>query len=338
VSRIKFPESEIKSALSPCKPNGSGSHLLGKCPFCHKEDHFYVQRKTDKIDKKGKNATGNFNCKKCGEGGKLKKLLWQLDLKHLITTAVSGNIFEKLGRIEKRKKENFDDTYRKENPPFGYKRVKSHWYMEHRGIVKEQYDVYNIGTCKIMTEFRDYIFFVIRDEGENVAWVARHTKDRSWLDEENAKRKARGETKVLRYRNSTNDLSKLLFGLDEVTEETVTVIAVEGAFSKVAVDKKLKLYKNPKVKCVCTFGKSFSPTQLRRLLAKGVKRIVIMYDGDALKDIKKYLGDYSEKVEIYGTRLPHDKDPDDVSAKVLIQAIKNKKTPLNYKMTELGKI
>ena len=63
-----------------------------------------------------------------------------------------------------------------------------------------------------------------------------------------------------------------------------------------------------------------------------------MYDGDALGDIKKYLEDYSSKIDLYGTRLPDDKDPDDVSLKVLLEAIRNKKRPLDYKMTELGRL
>mgnify|MGYP003669913357 FL=1 len=338
-AKIKFPESDVKSGLMPCKPNGSGSHLLGKCPWCSKQDHFYVQRSTDKVDKKGNNATGNFTCKKCGEGGRIKKLLWKLGLQHLITTKSSGNIFEKLGKIEKRlKKKDFDDSFSSAEPPYGYKRVKHHWYLEQRGITKEQYEIYNVGTTKIMSKWKDYIFFIVRDEGKDVAWVARHTADRDWINEENAKRTEQGKRKLLRYENSTNDLSKLLLGYDEITENTVTVIAVEGAFSKVAVDKKLKLYNNEKIKCVCTFGKSLSPIQFRKIKGKGVQKLIIMYDGDALGDIKKYLEDYSSKIDLYGTRLPDDKDPDDVSLKVLLEAIRNKKRPLDYKMTELGRL
>ena len=341
---IVFHESDIKANIMPCINNGSGTHLIGKCPWCSKDGHFYVQKKTSKKDNHGNNATGSFGCKKCGENGRYKKLLFKLKLGHLISSnSVSGNIFEKLTKIQK-KTSNSDLIYDKVEEitlPLGYKReLLSNNYFEKRGIDPEQYNQYNIGTCSILHKWKKYVFFIVEEEKRPVAWVARCIESREWIDEENKKRRSQGLSKILRYENSRNDLSKILLGFDEVVQNiTKTVILVEGAFSKVAVDRKLKLYKNEKVKCLCTFGKTLSKIQYDKIIKKNVENIIIMYDGDALSDIKKYLSMYeSKKVNIYGARLPNNKDPDDVSTEVLISSIKNRKKSLGFNLKFLKKI
>jgi len=70
---------------------------------------------------------------------------------------------------------------------------------------------------------------------------------------------------------------------------------------------------------------------------KGIKNLIILYDPDALDDIKKYLWGYENMFNIFGARL-NGGDPDDVSQKELIRAIKDRRKPLNFKNSFLNKL
>lgn len=72
-----------------------------------------------------------------------------------------------------------------------------------------------------------------------------------------------------------------------IEDETEIVIIVEGVFDVIALTRKLNLYQNHSVAVVATFGKKISDTQIYKLQSKGVKTIVIGYDGDAAEAIKK---------------------------------------------------
>lgn len=94
----------------------------------------------------------------------------------------------------------------------------------------------------------------------------------------------------MRYRNSTeNDFVKLLYNYDAVIEdETDTVIIVEGVFDAIALTRKLNLYDNSQIVVVATFGKKISDVQIYKLQSKGVKTVVVGYDGDAVESIKRH--------------------------------------------------
>lgn len=87
-----------------------------------------------------------------------------------------------------------------------------------------------------------------------------------------------------RYKNSTeNEFMKLLYNYDTIIEgETDTVILVEGVFDVIALTRKLELYDNQRVAVVATFGKKISTTQIYKIQQKGVKTVVLAYDGDAV--------------------------------------------------------
>jgi hypothetical protein len=334
----RFPEDELRDLLAPSTISGPGKHIIGKCPFCGSEDHFYVQRKTDKIHPRlGKNVTGMYNCKKCSQSGMFGSLLKKLGRLDLFGGKKTVDIFGKLEPLvsEKLEVNLFTEKIR---PPIGYKRVYDHWYFRNRGFVKEQYEIYNVGVNAIYSKYRDYVFFVIEEDGVPKGWVARCTWDKERIKEQNANAKEKGEMKVLRYMNSENDFSYLLMGYDEVIPNvTKTVILVEGPFSKTATDKKLRLWERDGIKCLATFGKSLSPEQIEKLKSKGVEKIIILYDPDALDEIKKYLWRFDGCFNITGARLVNG-DPDDVTTKELVEAIKNRRSPLLFNNDFLNKI
>ena len=69
--------------------------------------------------------------------------------------------------------------------------------------------------------------------------------------------------RYLRYQNSVDtDFGKMVYGIDECTENTHTLIGVEGITDKFNVDRLLGLYKQEEIKCGAFFGKKISPEQM----------------------------------------------------------------------------
>ena len=70
-------------------------------------------------------------------------------------------------------------------------------------------------------------------------------------------------------------------------DETDTVILAEGIFDVIALTRRLELYDNSHVAAVATFGKKISDVQIYKLQSKGVRTVVIGYDGDAVESVKR---------------------------------------------------
>ena len=123
----------------------------------------------------------------------------------------------------------------------------------------------------------------------NITYAARHTWPKEDIDAHNRKTRHSGGYKILRYRNSTeNDFSRLLYNYDAVRmDETDTVILAEGIFDVIALTRRLELYDNSHVAAVATFGKKISDVQIYKLQSKGVRTVVIGYDGDAVESVKR---------------------------------------------------
>lgn len=143
----------------------------------------------------------------------------------------------------------------------------------------------------------------------------------------------------MRYRNSTeNDFVKLLYNYDAVIEdETDTVIIVEGVFDAIALTRKLNLYDNSQIAVVATFGKKISDVQIYKLQSKGVKTVVVGYDGDAVESIKKtslQLNDYFD-VYIADIENPSD-DFDSMDFWDIFDTFSFRlKTPIEYKLNKI---
>ena len=68
----KINDTDLRDLLINPKLNRRGQYICD-CPFCGKEQHFYISKETQA-----------FDCKKCGEYGSIYKLLKQLDKTYLL--------------------------------------------------------------------------------------------------------------------------------------------------------------------------------------------------------------------------------------------------------------
>jgi DNA primase len=271
------------------KRDGSGRNLIARCPVCGKEGKFGVY-----VGKEGERRKPFMaHCFSCGVSTKsLNRLLSLINREDLRPAPVSNpeaqlnvNLLFPLETDME-----IDDSLSVIPLPQHYRRCFSHEYLKKRGFTFDDYGYFPIGTTAGQNpRYRDYVIFPVIDEGDTVGYVARHTLSKEEIDRHNRKAKIEGGYKILRFRNSTeNDFVKLLYNYDAVKEnETQTVIIVEGIFDVIALTRKMDLYDNRQTAVVATFGKKISLVQIYKLQSKGVKTVIVAYDGDAVEAIKK---------------------------------------------------
>lgn len=312
-------DSDLRDLLINPKLNRRGQYICD-CIFCGKEGHMYVNKETQM-----------FDCKKCGEYGNIYKLLKQLDKIYLLggSTIEVRESIQSLREVINEELESDVEELKKipvVSMPAGWKvSSKSTKYLLERGITPEDCIRYNIGSTNLFRKYENYVLIPIYDDGKIRGFVGRY-----------------GAKKVpenkLRYNNSLGtEFSQLLFGYDEINEKTKTVILVEGIFDKIAVDKFLKLHEIDEIKCVCTFGKKISEEQSKKLRIKGVTNIVLLYDFDAIKDIKKYgleLENYFITSIVYTTK----KDIDECNEEEAMKVFSNLQKPREFNDNVIGKL
>ena len=194
-----------------------------------------------------------------------------------------------------------------------------------RGITPDDCKRYNIGATDLYRKYQKYVLIPIYDGG----------KIRGFLGRYGAKKVPKDR---LRYNNSVGtEFSELLFGYDEITENTTTVILVEGIFDKIAVDKVLHLWDSEDIKCVCTFGKKISPEQSKKLMLKGVTNVILLYDFDAIKDIKKY-GLELENNFVTSITYTTKKDIDECTEQEALEVFTHLQKPREFNEDVIGKL
>jgi len=310
---------DLRDLLINPKLNRRGQYICD-CPFCGKEQHFYISKETQL-----------FDCKKCGSHGSIYKLLKQLDKTYLLGGATIENrdtIQSLRGMLEEELKN--DEVTLKELPlvsmPAGWKvSLASTKYLKNRGITPDNCKRYNIGHTNLFRKYENYVLIPIYDNGKIKGFVGRYGAKKVPTDQ-------------LRYKNSPGtEFSELLFGYDEITENTLTVVLVEGIFDKIAVDKTLRLWDTEEIKCVCTFGKKISSEQSKKLRLKGVTNVILLYDFDAIKDIKRYgleLENYFMTSIVYTTK----KDIDECSKEEALEVFTNLQKPRDFNTDVIGKL
>ena len=313
-------DDDLKDLLINPKPTRSGQYIAD-CPLCGKSQHFYISRKTQMWD-----------CKKCHSYGSIYKLLRLLDKTYLL----AGSTVENKERIESIREMtqdlvSNDDIELSDLPvkkmPVGWKvSAKSTKYLLSRGITPEDCKRYNIGATDMFRKYENYVLIPIYDGGEIRGFLGRY-----------------GARKVpdnkLRYNNSIGtEFAELLFGYDEITERTSTVILVEGRYDKNADDKVHHLWDDDEVKCVCTFGKKISDKQIKKLMLKGVTNVILLYDFDAIKEIKKY-GLELEKYFVTSITYTSDKkDIDECSEDEALEVFTHLMKPRDFNEGVIGKL
>jgi len=312
-------DEDLRDILINTKLNRRGQYICD-CPLCGKSQHFYISKTTQLWD-----------CKKCGSYGSIYKLLSLLNKTYLLggATVEIRETIQSLRSIVAESIEE-DEVTLKDLPvikmPVGWKvSVASTKYLLGRGITPADCKRYNIGATDLFRKYQNYVLIPIYDGGKIRGFVGRYGAKKVPSDR-------------LRYNNSVGtEFSELMFGYDEITENTTTVILVEGIFDKIAVDKVLCLWDSEEIKCVCTFGKKISPEQRKKLMLKGVTNVILLYDFDAIKDIKKYgleLENNFVTSIVYTTK----KDIDECTEQEALEVFTHLQKPREFNADVIGKL
>ena len=314
----KISETDLRDILVNPHINRRTREICCDCAFCGKEQHMYVSLDTQLWD-----------CKRCGEHGSIVKLLRHLDKLYLLGGAtIDDNDEIKSIRDSVQSVEQMDDKELKDvRMPVGWRVLeKSCDYLLGRGIDGRLCKRYNIGSTKLVERYKNYILIPIYDEGRIRGFIGRYAN------------KVVPDDK-LRYSNSLRtQFARLLFGYDEiVVGRTATVILVEGVFDKMACDRYLDLWNNEDVKCVCTFGKKISDAQILKLENKKVQKIILLYDFDAVKEMKRYSIELEKHFETYIT-FTVKKDIDECTKQEALAVFSNLYKPSEFRNSVIGKL
>ena len=306
---------ELKNLLENAKLNSKKDHFIANCPICGDDrGHFYIH-----IGYNSKGILHGWDCKKCGENGDIYSFLKQVDRLDLyefgesIGEKIDFSLNEGLSVEESLIIEEADLKLPNILLPKNFKRINFSSYLKTRGFIEQDYKKYVIGTS---TQYNliDYVVFCIFEDKQLKAWVARCTKDKDYIKKH----------KLLRYINSEGMRSScLMFGFEEITENTKTVICVEGIMDKNSVDHSLNLNDSEAVKCVATFGKKISDIQIYKLKQRGVKNIILVYDIDAIKEMKKYGWKLEKHFDNVRVNFTFNKDLNDSAEEEVIQVFEN---------------
>lgn len=305
-----------------------------ECPYCNTPEHLSIIF--------GENIS-SFLCVKCSTRGSLFTLLSKIKRLDLILSHKSYDKEVKLERKLNLAKLNIDYSNYKVSsisPPIGFKRIYSDSYLEGRGFTNEQFNLFKVGITKIDPKLRkDYIVFLIEEEGETIAYLSRSKKSKEEINFINKNLKAQGiKNKYLRWINSSSDFEKILFGYNELTPNTKTVILVEGPTSKFNVDRKLALYQQEEFKCCSTFGKKVTGYQIKRLSDKGIENVILLHDPDAINETKHYSLELNKYFNTLVGWIPFmEMDPGDLDENQLNEVLQKLETPLDFNKNKLLK-
>ncbi|MBR6130863.1 MAG: toprim domain-containing protein [Bacteroidales bacterium] len=287
------------------KPDGGRKNLIVPvCPYCgHTGGKFgiYIGQET------AKKKLFMAHCFSCGHTttdiNRLLEDIGRSDLK-LEDTASFGKL--EIPQFANLEEDEIDDELNVVEMPEGWKRCYKNAYLRKRGFTFDDYDYFPVGTTRGLNfKFDNYVVFPIIDSGEIVGYISRHTWSKEKIDEYNRAARLQGKYEIRRYNNSgskdgENDFVKLLYNYDSVIEdETDTVILCEGVFDVIAITRKLNLYDNHRIAAVATFGKKISEAQIYKLQSKGVRTVVIGYDGDAVSAINTAAKTLNEYFDVY---------------------------------------
>lgn len=335
----EFLIAEITRELGAAK-DGGGKNLIARCPFCGKPGKFGVYIGPPTVRKKPFMS----HCFSCGRSTLTpEQLVEQIGRPDLILTPTAeldapldATLLFPLDTPQEEIDDRLDIV---PLPPF-YRRCFAHPYLNGRGFTMDDFEYFPAGTTHgLNRRWDDYVLFPILDEGDTVGYVARHTWAKAKIDAHNRRAKRSGDYKILRYRNSVeNDFVKLLYNYDAVIEdETDTVVLVEGIFDVVALVRKLELYDNTRAAVVATFGKKISRTQVFKLQNKGVRTVVIGYDGDAVEAIKKTAAELSQWFDVLVADIPDPtKDWEDLNPEEIYRIFSDRLyTPSEYRLRKV---
>ncbi len=318
--------------------DGTRKNLICDCPYCGKSKKFGIYIGTP-TERKPVFASHCFSCGKSHRD--INRLLLEIgrgDLVIASTIELNAPLENLLFPLNK-EDEIEDDLVVVELPDF-YKRMFQHPYLKGRGFTFDDFEYFPVGVTRGLNwKYDNYVIFPVIDSGDTVGYVARHLWSKGMIDDHNRKAKRRGEYTIRRFNNSfENNFSKLLYNYDAVKDrETHTVIIVEGIFDVVALTRKLDLYDRVDIAVVATFGKKVSHIQIYKLQTKGVRTVIIAFDGDAVDAIKHIATELSQyfKVLIADISDPS-MDWDDLDVEEISEIFTNRlKSVISYKLSRI---
>jgi len=244
------------------------------CPSCGKSDKFGVLF----VDN-----SGVTRCFYCSQSIPLWKILKDIGRSDLLDWE-----FEYTGKISLAplKKVNDKEEEKAVDLPIGFVRTTNSPYLWNRGFTPEQFEQFKVGAAPLDPRTEDKVVFLIYQQGKLAGWMARSEHSKEWHHENLRRHKQFNDPLVLRYRNSNNDFAKMLGGIDEVTENTSTLILVEGLFDKANLDRLMGLNDAEDIKCCYTFGSDLSVEQVA-LIPKTVDQVILMYDKGTIHSMRE---------------------------------------------------
>lgn len=254
------------------------------CPSCAQNDEFSIKFTDDGgvmhcLHSKSCNnySTSLYNYLK--GIGKLDLIIYEKTIKldEFPDFSESNEVIEEISELPLRR------------PPIGFRRVEFDEYLNGRNFDEKHYKLFQVGQTRLDPSLKGHLIFQFFNEnGECTAWMSRSKRDKGWHNENLRKFKLGLCDLKLRYKNSPNtDFGRLLGGYNEITENTDTLIIVEGLFDKVNVDRELGLLYQEDVKCLFTFGDKISIDQVNLINKfENIKDIFIMYDENTINESK----------------------------------------------------
>jgi len=282
-------EIDLKELLAPLHPVKKGKNFTANCPVCGQREFGVSIYEND-------HPFGCFRKKACGVVGTIFKLARLIGKAHELSAGQYQQISTSYVNHLQEVYEPFDLSIETIHLPLGFKLAPTHPYFKQRGLKDVEY--YQPGISLIEPKLsRGYVILPIFRDRQLKATVGRLTL---------------GNLPFNKYENTKTDFTKLLYGYDDLTLNTSTIILVEGPFDKLRVDQELELLKQDEVKCLCTFGAKLSKEQLVLLCEwPTIKQVYLLFDGDVIPIIKQK----SQVLSLYFKTkvcLCKEKDPGDM--------------------------
>jgi DNA primase len=291
----------LESILSKGSHNQQSNEITFFCPFCkHRKQKLNVNLISEK-----------WHCWVCGVGGhKILSLFKRLNVEKRFFNILSKITGTSLSSI------STDKSYEMVSLPQGFKPLADSninnpelrnalSYLKRRGLSGKDILKYNIGFCQ-SGKYGGMIIIPSYDEDG----ILNFFTGRSYYD--------------VKFKHLNPTVSKDIVGFELFINWDQPITIVEGAFDAIAIKRN----------SIPLFGKLILDKLKIKILEKGVKRINIALDNDAMKNALQ-MAEYftSNGIEVYFAELP-DKDPSELGFKPITNIIKNVKKLTPQKLLE----
>lgn len=310
---ITLSEQKIRDLIRVKKKNPHRKVLYGVCPQCG-HDEFGISLKEG-------NPFGCFRKSKCGFTGNAYSLLRFLG----VSFKKEVKFQEKLDKPDFQIKSLMEFQLPERKMPAGFRRIYQDDYLDSRGFKPKDYEKnYLVGRTGLVEKFKGYKIIGIKQYGKTTGYIGRSTLSKQQCEEQG----------VLRYRNSTDDFSKMLDGLNESDYQEATI--VEGVFDRVNVRNIFETF-SIRSRVLCSFGSKFSNEQALLLKKEKIKAVNLFFDPDVIKTFdavgSMLLNDFEEVNVILSPQK--EKDPGDMNEEEVLEAYKNRQSFIKFENQKL---